>query len=112
MPSKICEQDPVLGRIINVLVGLYSPDRIYLFGSKARGNFGPDSDYDIMVVVPNEAPSELRRAGRAHEALWSAGITEPADILIWTKEQFDSTLHLKASLSTEVASEGALLYAA
>ena len=27
------------------------PERIYLFGSRARGNAGADSDYDIMVVV-------------------------------------------------------------
>jgi predicted nucleotidyltransferase len=32
------------------------PQRIYLFGSKARGDPGADSDYDLAVIVP-----EIRR---------------------------------------------------
>ena len=29
------------------------PLRILLFGSAARGNMGPDSDIDLLVVMPN-----------------------------------------------------------
>jgi predicted nucleotidyltransferase len=44
------------------LVEAYRPEYIYLFGSVARGDAGRDSDYDIMVVVPDEAPREGRTA--------------------------------------------------
>src|ERR1039458_1439303 len=37
-------EDPVLGVIIGRLVEIFRPDRIYLFGSAARGDAGPDSD--------------------------------------------------------------------
>ena len=49
-------KDPVLAEIVRHVVTAYEPERIYLFGSKARGNEGPDSDYDLMVVVPDDAP--------------------------------------------------------
>jgi predicted nucleotidyltransferase len=47
-----------LAEIVRRLVEAYEPERIYLFGSKARGDAGPDSDFDLIVIVPDDAPSE------------------------------------------------------
>lgn len=47
------------------LVDFYRPVRVYLFGSRARGDDGPDSDLDFCVVVPDSAPREFFRAGAA-----------------------------------------------
>jgi len=44
--------DPAIEELIQRLVEALGPERIYLFGSRARGDGGPDSDYDLMVVVP------------------------------------------------------------
>ena len=44
----------------------YDPERVYLFGSAARGEMGPDSDYDIMLVVPDDAEPERLRAKKAY----------------------------------------------
>jgi predicted nucleotidyltransferase len=52
--------DPVLSEVVRRLVEAYRPEYIYLFGPVARGDAGPDSDYDIMVVVPDEAPREMQ----------------------------------------------------
>jgi len=49
-----------VAEIVRRLVELYRPERIYLFGSSARGTAGPDSDYDFMVVVPDDTPREVR----------------------------------------------------
>ena len=49
--------DPKLAEIVKRLVEAYQPERIYLFGSKARDQANPDSDYDIMVVIPDSAPA-------------------------------------------------------
>jgi len=67
--STILDSDPVLGEIVRRLVEAYQPERIYLFGSKARGDASPDSDYDLMVVVPNDAPTERRQSRLAYEQL-------------------------------------------
>jgi predicted nucleotidyltransferase len=103
-------RDPVLAEIVGNLVEAYEPLTIYLFGSKARGEAGPDSDYDLMVIVPDDAPAERRRSRLAYECLWATG--KAADVLAWTKEAFVSRTHLKASLPSTILREGRLLYAA
>jgi predicted nucleotidyltransferase len=102
--------DRLLGTVVERLVTLYRPERIYLFGSVARGEAGPDSDYDLMIVVPDSTPQPLRDPGLAYRALWRLGAA--IDPLIWTRTQFDSRLHLRASLPSTVLREGRLLYAA
>ena len=46
--------DPRLKEIVDRLVAAYRPERVYLFGSHARGEPGPDSDFDLLVLVPDE----------------------------------------------------------
>ncbi|MBI3048964.1 MAG: nucleotidyltransferase domain-containing protein [Acidobacteria bacterium] len=101
--------DPKLAEIVRRLVEAYEPERIYLFGSAARGDMGPDSDYDLLVVVSDEAPPERQRSRLAYQALWGTGTA--ADVLVMTKQHFESRRHLKASLPGTVLREGALLYA-
>ena len=102
--------DAALAEVVRRLVDAYHPERIYLFGSVARGDAGPDSDYDIMVVVPDDAPPELRRSRVAYSVLWGTGVA--SDVLVWTASQFDSRTHLAASLPAIVIREGRLLHAA
>lgn len=41
----------VIERIVEVL----SPEQVWLFGSRARQTHGPDSDWDLMAVLPDTA---------------------------------------------------------
>jgi predicted nucleotidyltransferase len=102
------DDDPTLAEITRRLVETYQPQRIYLFGSRARGTAGADSDYDLLVVVPDDAPPALRRSTRAYEVLW--GLSTSGDILVWTHAAFSERLHLRASLPSTVEREGRLLY--
>jgi len=101
---------PVLAEIVRRLTEAYRPERIYLFGSTARGNAGPDSDYDLMIIVPEDAPPQLRSEDLAYRALRGTGTA--ADVLVWTRNHFDKQLHLKASLPSTIVREGRLLYGA
>jgi predicted nucleotidyltransferase len=103
-------EDSVLSKIVDRLVAAYHPERVYLFGSMARGDAGPDSDYDILLVVRDDAPPEVLSSQSAYDALW--GLRASADVHIWRRKIFDSRLHLKASLPAAVVREGKLLYAA
>lgn len=102
--------DPVLDQVVGRLVGTYRPDRIYLFGSTARGDAGPDSDYDLMIVVPDDASPERRDCDLAYRALRGLGIAK--DVLVSTRTNFDKQLHLKASFPSTIVREGKLLYGA
>jgi predicted nucleotidyltransferase len=103
-------QDLLLEEIVQRLIRAWQPERIYLFGSRARGESGEDSYYDIMVVVTASDEPAYRRAQRAHSLLWDLGTA--ADILVWTRDAFDSRVHLRASLPATIVREGKLLYAA
>jgi predicted nucleotidyltransferase len=100
---------PKLQDVVGRLVRAYEPERVYLFGSWARGDAGPDSDFDLLIVVPDDAPAERRRSRLAYEVLWGTGVA--ADVLVWTRERFESRLPLKASLPATVVREGRLLHA-
>jgi predicted nucleotidyltransferase len=108
-PAGFASADnPVLAEAVRRLVSACAPDRIYLFGSVARGEAGPDSDYDFMVVVPDEAALERKDCNRAYLALRGLGI--PKDVLVWTRTAFDEQLRLRASLPSTIVREGKLLY--
>jgi predicted nucleotidyltransferase len=81
----------VLTELVRRLVDVYHPERIYLFGSTARGEAGPESDYDLMVVVPDDTPAPLRDSGRAYKAIWRLGVA--SDVLVWTHSDFEDRLH-------------------
>lgn len=100
--------DGVLAEIVRRLITEFQPERIYLFGSRARGDAGPDSDYDLLMVLDQLPEPAYRLARRAHSLLWGLGTA--ADILVWSRQGFDSRLRLKASLPATVAREGVLLH--
>jgi uncharacterized protein len=125
--------DPILAEIVRRLADVYRPERIYLFGSTARGDAGPDSDYDLPIVVSDEAPASRKNSDLGYLAV--EGLPRSGDFgqpglrfgrsgrngghpgrepgtLIWTRAGFESRLHLKASLPATVLREGRLLYAA
>jgi len=69
-----------------------------------------DHIYGLMVVVPEDAPPERRRSRLAYEVLWGTGTA--ADVLVWTRQQFEDRLHVRASLPATVMREGRVVYAA
>ena len=101
--------DPTLVELVRRLEAAYQPDRVYLFGSRARGEPGPDSDYDLLLVVPDDAPPDRRQSRLAYEALRGTGVA--ADVLVCTRTWFDRRRDLRASLPGTVLREGRLLHA-
>ena len=107
--KQMLADDKVLAELVRRLVEAFHPEKIFLFGSKARGEAGPDSDYDLLVLVGDEAPPERRRSRLAYQAL--RGTRTAADVLVWSRKEFDCRLHLAASFPAVVNREGILLYA-
>jgi predicted nucleotidyltransferase len=108
MSIVLNENDPVLEEITRRLVAAFSPVAVYLFGSQARQDGDHDSDYDILVVVPASDEPPHTRAERAYLLL--RGVKAAVDVAVWTRERFESRLHLKASFPSTIVREGKLLY--
>jgi uncharacterized protein len=101
--------DAKLAEIVRRLIEAYRPLRLYLFGSHARGEAGVDSDYDLLLVVPDDASPERRRSRLAYRVLRGTGTA--ADVVVWAKGDFEERLRVPASLPSTVEREGKQLYA-
>jgi predicted nucleotidyltransferase len=110
MTDPILAQDPKLAEIVQRLVAALKPERIYLFGSHARGQAGFDSDYDLLVVVAASDLPAHRRDQWAYRALKGIGVAK--DVLVWTRDEFESRSTVASSLPAIVLREGRVLYAA
>jgi predicted nucleotidyltransferase len=94
--------------MVDRLVEVFDPERIYLFGSSARGDATFDSDYDFMVIVSDSDLPQYRRSQIAFRHL--TDLHHAKDILVWTRDEFDKRLHLPASLPATIMREGILVY--
>jgi predicted nucleotidyltransferase len=63
--------------LCNLIVQEFRPERIILFGSYADGNPTPDSDVDILVVLPFEG----KNFSKSLEILNRANPAFPIDLL-------------------------------
>ena len=102
----------VLDQVADAIVRQADPERIYLFGSQARGEAATDSDVDLLVVEREPfgpARSRLEEINNIYKAISSHRIT--ADILVFSAEEFarwrDSINHVIGRCQRE----GKLLYA-
>jgi predicted nucleotidyltransferase len=65
--------------LLDPVVAYFQPRRVIVFGSVARGESGPDSDIDLLVVVDDDTPAEkvTIRAGRESRRPYR----QPADVI-------------------------------
>ncbi|HXF71569.1 MAG TPA: nucleotidyltransferase domain-containing protein [Actinomycetota bacterium] len=107
---SLLERDDRLAEVVRRLVPAYRPERIYLFGSAARGEAGPESDHDLLVVVPDDAAPERRQSGLAYQVFWGTGAA--VDVVVWRRSAFERRARVACSLPATVLREGELVYAA
>ena len=109
MVASGMNRQQTIEEITRRLIEHFRPERIYLFGSAARGETGPDSDLDFLVVLPDEAPADLLHPAGAYVALRGVGCA--VDVIPWRRGDFDGrAAHVKASMPATVVREGKLLY--
>lgn len=85
-------------------------EAVWLFGSAATETTDADSDIDLLAIVAQSNEPRYRRAQNAHRIL--ADIRVPKDVIVLTREEWESQLRVVASLPSAVVREGILLYGA
>lgn len=101
--------DPQLNDILTRLTARLAPECVYLFGSRARGDANEDSDYDLLVIVRESNLPRYRREQQAFRALCGSGVS--ADVIVFTRAEFERSRNVVTSLPATVEREGRLLYA-
>ena len=102
--------DNILSEMIKRLVAEFHPDKIYLFGSRAAGTANEDSDYDILVVMPELKEVGRKFAARAYELL--SDLEAAKDILFTSREKFEQRKTVMNTLAEIATTDGIELYAA
>ena len=99
--------DEMLSKATERLVKKFHPQRIILFGSRARGTADERSDADILVVASfngkrREVLVEMDRA------LWGIGFAR--DIVLLTPEEFERDREIPGTVARPASREGKVLY--
>jgi predicted nucleotidyltransferase len=99
---------PEIRRVCAQIARLFKPQRIVLFGSYAYGRPTPDSDVDLLVVMPFEGKG-FRMASEIRSRI---DADFPLDLLVRTPEEMSRRLARGDCFLREVTEKGELLYAA
>jgi uncharacterized protein len=99
--------DAVFAQVVSLLRRSAQPTRIILFGSYARGDARPDSDVDLLVIVPDvrDRMAEMVRLSRVLSPL-----RLPVDVLVVSEETFRYWCDTPGNVYSTVAAEGRVLY--
>src|SRR5271170_3951828 len=92
-----------IDRMVKRIVKKFRPEKIILFGSHARGDAGPDSDVDLLVVMPVEGS---KREKRIEIRLALHDIKVAKGILVSTPEEFAWREQIVGTIEYPAAREG------
>lgn len=107
--QKAASADVLLGEVVQRIVAVAQPDQIILFGSAVRGEMGPDSDLDLLVIK-----SGVEHRGRLASEIYRRliGIPVPVDVLVVTPENVEYLRDKVGSVVAPALREGRVVYGA
>lgn len=105
LPSIV--DDKLLAEVVRRLLAVGSPEKVILFGSRARGDERPDSDLDVLIIEQSGEP-RYRRASRYLRAL--TGIFPEKDVVVWTSDEVREWEQVPNAFITTAIREGRVLY--
>ena len=94
--------------LLDPVVAYFHPRRVILFGSHARGDAGPDSDIDLLVVVDDNTPAEkvTLQAGMESRRGYHASV----DVIPVREETFRRMCGIPGTLSRAAVLDGITVY--
>ena len=94
--------------LLRPVVAFFQPRTVILFGSYARGDAGPDSDYDLLVIVDDDVQAEKLSWKAKYEARKS--YHRAVDIIACRASVFERKRSVVGSLSHVADQEGVVIY--
>jgi len=107
MRRSPASRETEIRKMIRRIVRRFHPERIILFGSHARGEAGPDSDVDLLVVMSitgSKRKKQLEIGVALHD------LRVPTDIIVTTPEEFAWRKEIPGTIERPAALEGTVLY--
>jgi len=107
MLRTAAEYESALRQAVDRIATRFDPDKIILFGSAARGEGGPDSDADLLIVMAVDG-SKRQQAVQIDLAL--EGIPIPIDLIVVTPDEVEKYRETAGTIIREAVREGKVLY--
>ena len=107
MAYQVCDETDVLNEMVRRLVDIIHPDKVILFGSRARAEHRSGSDFDLLIIAESELPRHSRSA-ELYGAL--KDIIVPTDIIVYTPGEVEEWSHVPQAFVTTAVREGRVLY--
>ena len=104
-PLRVTDQ--LLRDVARRIVEHFHPDKIILFGSRAWGSPGPDSDVDLLVVMETDKRPAVRSA---EVSLACRPKFLPMDILVRTPAEVERRLRINDPFIRQIVEKGRVLY--
>lgn len=95
--------------IVERIVEVLDPDEVWLFGSRARETHGPDSDWDLMAVLPDHAPDSKLDIASVWTALRELRRLR-VEVIPIRRRDFEEDRDIPGELAEAVAREGRRVY--
>ncbi len=81
------EEEKKISEIAKAIKEEFSPSRLFLFGSRANNSAHQDSDYDFVVVVPENNFSRIENMEKARNLLHEK-CNVSADVFVYSEQEF------------------------
>ena len=96
-----------LRKMVKRLIERFDPEQIILFGSHARGTARPDSDLDLLVIMP---VTGSKRAKQVELRVALREFDVPKDIIVATPDEVARRRNIVGTLIRPALCEGKVLY--
>lgn len=107
MSTQTAVTSSFLDEVVRRIVEAVRPEKVVLFGSRARGDSRPTSDIDILVIACSAEP-RYRRSAPLYLAL--SDLYVPMDIVVYTRAEAEEWSEVPEALVTTALREGRVLY--
>jgi predicted nucleotidyltransferase len=97
----------LMDEIVRRIVGVIQPEKVILFGSRARDEARPESDIDLLVIAKSTLP-RYRRSAPLYGAL--SDILISMDILVYSPEEVKEWSKVRQAFVTTAIREGKIIY--
>ena len=99
----------ILEKIVKKIVETAYPEKIILFGSRARGNNKKESDFDFMVIKKG-VKNERDISRRIYRALFEERLGVSVDIIVVDKDKLERNKKNSYLIYSSALKEGEIVY--
>lgn len=93
---------------VKILIKLYNPLKIYVFGSYAQGKQDHGSDVDLMIILPEFTNPPWEMISQGYGSL--SDVHMAVDLIVYDKARFDKFSTNPTSFCNQIIKTGKLLY--